>query len=486
MPVQDPKMTLVAKRLLRIPRIATMVAAVLVVAVPYATFHDTYADSSQNSTLSDSSQGSNLADISKFVSDFCVQLPTSGDRQSLTIDGKAQAKVDTLIKMLVDFNIEGSVNFDTSKYFNVLQEDLAPQLTDVRNCKLIIWKDIKHRIPGLKTVRTTPAISQAPRKTGKAVFHLELNNPTLQGHATSVSFSPNDDVLAVVMEIRDERLVRILDTSNWQEVAELSIEDGNIFESRFSPDGRFLVLAGYLNGVAVYDRENEWTRFSVDVHTRNAHDFAFIPGEGNTIVTASRDGRACIVNLEAPRAAPKCFYYELENGNNDPLFSVAVSQNGQEIATGSTYGVIYRWNIRDHSTPLWISSPYKGWIYDLEYSQENDLLIAAVDNEGIFGIPVNSQTNNAIFSDSAHGPFIQLNSSGDRIFALMDSITGTEIISYSMSIAAPVFSFSEDSYFNLQEAGTWVSPGSIFDFEVSTSNRYIALAGKNVLVVELQ
>ena len=288
------------------------------------------------------------------------------------------------------------------------------------------------------------------------------------------------------MEIRDERLVRIYDTSNWEEVAELCIEDGNIFESRFSPDGRFLVLAGDLAGVAVYDREIGWMRFSVDVHERDVPDFAFVPEEGNTIVTASRDGRACIVNLEAPRAASRCFHYDRGNGNNDPLFSVAVSQNGQEIATGSVYGVIYRWNIRDNSTPRWISSPYSGWIYDLEYSQEDDLLIAAVDNEGIFGIPVNSQTNNAIFSDSTHEPFIQLNSSGDRVFALMDSISGTEIISYSMSIAAPVFSFSQDSYFKLEEAGTWVSPGSIFDFEVSTSNRYIALAGKNVLVVELQ
>ena len=148
--------------------------------------------------------------------------------------------------------------------------------------------------------------------------------------------------------------------------------------------------------------------------------------------------------------------------------------------------MIYRWNIKDNSTPLWTSSPYNGLIYDLEYSQEHDLLIAAVENEGIFGIPVNSQTNNVIFSDFPRVSFLQLNSSGDRLFALMNPTGEAEIISYSMSTAAPVFSFSAESYFNLGETDTWVSPGSIYNFEVSTSNGYIALAGKNLLVVELQ
>ena len=486
MPVQDPKTTLVAKRLLRIPRIATLVAGVLAVVVLYATFHDTYAASSTNPTLSNSRQASILADIANFASDFCVQLPLSGDGKSFTLDGEAQAKVHALIRMLVNFDIEGSADFNTSEYFNVLQNDLAPQLIDVRSCKLIIWNDLKHRIPGLQLAQPSP-IPQPPRKTGEAVFYLELKNSTLQGYATSVSFSPNDDVIAVVMKIKDKRLVRIYDTTNWKKVTELTIEDGSIFESRFSPDGRFLVLAGSLDGVAVYDRHNAWNRFNVDVHKDHVHDFAFVPEEGNTIVTASNDGRACIVNLEAPRAgASKCFHYVRKNGNNDPLFSVAVSQNGKEIATGSKYGVIYRWNIRDNSMPLWISSsPYNGWITDLEYSQKNDLLVAAVDNEGIFGIPADSQTNNAIFSDSAQDPFIQLNSSGDRVFALMDGLD-TEVISYSMSMAARVFSFSEDSSFTLRASGIRVSPGAIFDFEVSTNNRYIALVGHNVLVVELQ
>ncbi len=342
-------------------------------------------------------------------------------------------------------------------------------------------------IPGLQLAQPSPDIQQPPSNTGEAVFYLELKTSTLQGHATSVSFSPNNDLLAVVMEISDKRLVRIYDTTNWEKVKDLRIEGGNIFESRFSPDGRFLVLAGLLDGVAVYDRHNDWSRFKVDVHKDDdVHDFAFVPEKGNTIVTASDDGKACIVDLEAPRiAAPKCFHYVRKNGTNDPLFSVAVSQNGQEIATGSKYGVIYRWNIRDNSMPLWISSsPYDGWITDLEYSNKNDLLVAAVDNEGIFGIPTDSQRKNVIFSDSAQEPFIQLNSSGDRVFALMHG-WDTEVIGYSMQ-AVRVFSFSEDSYFTLRATGIRVRTRSIFDFEVSTNNRHIALAGHNVLVVELQ
>ena len=172
MPVQDPKMTLVAKRLLRIPKIAILVAAVLVVAVLYTTFHDTYADSRQNSTISDSSQDVSLADIGR--------------------------------------------------------------------------EDLEHRITELQLAQTTLINSRTPSQTGEAVYYLELNNSTLQGNAKSVSFSPSEDVLAVVIEIENEPLVRIYDTSNWEEIEELQIEGGNIFESRFSPDGRFLVWQAIL------------------------------------------------------------------------------------------------------------------------------------------------------------------------------------------------------------------------------------------------
>ena len=145
MPIQNPKRTWVAERRPGILWIAPLVAGVF-----YAISHEAYSDSSQESTLTY---------IADFAKDFCVELPLSGDGESVTIDASAKAKVRGLIKKLADFGIEGSIDFSTSEYFNVLQEDLGPQLVDMRKCKLIIWEDLKDRIPGLQRAQSDPDLS---------------------------------------------------------------------------------------------------------------------------------------------------------------------------------------------------------------------------------------------------------------------------------------------------------------------------------------
>jgi len=332
--------------------------------------------------------------------------------------------------------------------------------------------------------RRGETIAGPPIGVGPSIFYLDLNTEELRGHAASVSFSPSGDVLAVVMEIRDERIVRFFETKTWQTIAAAPIELGNIFASRFSPDGRFLVLAGFLDGAAIYDREKNWTRTTINPKRGDVKDFAFLPDENSTIVTASDDGNACIVNITNPQSL-RCFEHRDEAGKPIELFSVAVSPDGTEIATG-TYRSINRWAVQNNRTPI-ATIETRDLAVDLEYSMSGEILYAAIEDEGLFGFPIGDGRRKVIFSEgmSAYDTFIQLNSTGDRLLASMGGYNNVQITAFSTRFANPVFSITEDDYFRDSNDKYVDRVRRIYDYEISRDNKYLAIVGHAVMVFEL-
>ncbi|MEP5757904.1 MAG: hypothetical protein ABJ327_01080 [Litoreibacter sp.] len=324
--------------------------------------------------------------------------------------------------------------------------------------------------------------TQSPNNIGDIAFYLDLDTEALKGYSTSVSFSPSGDILAAVMVINGDRIVRFFETGSWQTVAVAPIEQGNIFESGFSSDGRYLALAGFLDGVAIYDRMNNWERITINPTRDDVRDFAFVPGVEDTIVTASVDGNACIVNILNPRSM-RCFEHSNESDGPIALFSVAVSPDGTEIATG-TYGTIYRWTVRNNQSPTAIVDVGQTLVTDLEYAVSEQLLFAAIDQKELVGLPLDETEDRAFFTAQINDSWIQLDSSGDRLFT---SYFSDRLTAFSTKLANPVFSLSDDDYIfdSVASFDGGRRVRAIFDFEVSTNNRHLAIAGYALAVLEL-
>ena len=84
--------------------------------------------------------------IGRAAKDICGEFLQSGSRSELEISGEANARLKGLIKELVDLGLSGAADFDTEKFVNVAQSDLADELANMRDCRLRIWNDLKDSV----------------------------------------------------------------------------------------------------------------------------------------------------------------------------------------------------------------------------------------------------------------------------------------------------------------------------------------------------
>jgi len=83
------------------------------------------------------------AAIREFADDICGVYMRSGGSNTQELRGEAKASVDGLIGKLVDLGVEGAATFEEEKYTNVVRDDIAEELQDIRSCRIEIWKDLK-------------------------------------------------------------------------------------------------------------------------------------------------------------------------------------------------------------------------------------------------------------------------------------------------------------------------------------------------------
>ena len=82
-------------------------------------------------------------EINIFAEQFCGQyLLEGGDRES-GLTGEAEADLGEFLKHLVDVGISGGVEFSVSEYIGVVREHLAGELKSVRDCRVMLWNDLK-------------------------------------------------------------------------------------------------------------------------------------------------------------------------------------------------------------------------------------------------------------------------------------------------------------------------------------------------------
>jgi hypothetical protein len=84
--------------------------------------------------------------IIDFADRLCTTIPLTGSADNAELSGNAKAELSEVLKKIANLGIEGAAKYQTSDWQGVLQQDLAGQLNNSRNCKLEVFKDLKEKL----------------------------------------------------------------------------------------------------------------------------------------------------------------------------------------------------------------------------------------------------------------------------------------------------------------------------------------------------
>lgn len=87
-----------------------------------------------------------LDKIQEFAGKICTSIPNRGDATELELSGKGKADLNKLIKNFVDIGIEGAAKYNNSKWQGVLQQDIAPLISDNMNCRLEVLRILQDKL----------------------------------------------------------------------------------------------------------------------------------------------------------------------------------------------------------------------------------------------------------------------------------------------------------------------------------------------------
>lgn len=88
-------------------------------------------------------QSAQLDLLDEMMEAICGDYQYTGTKQELSIDGAAEAKIGGIMGKMVDVGVKGAAGFNEQEYVGVLRKELGAQLTDVRACRMQVYKDMK-------------------------------------------------------------------------------------------------------------------------------------------------------------------------------------------------------------------------------------------------------------------------------------------------------------------------------------------------------
>ncbi|MDQ0314875.1 hypothetical protein [Amorphus orientalis] len=92
--------------------------------------------------------GEKLEEIRAFATKFCGEFYRSGSAKGVELGVDAKAEIDSFLKKYLSLGLGASAQYKSDEYIGVLQEDLASELSDIRDCKLTIWRSLIEVIEG--------------------------------------------------------------------------------------------------------------------------------------------------------------------------------------------------------------------------------------------------------------------------------------------------------------------------------------------------
>jgi hypothetical protein len=80
-----------------------------------------------------------------------------GEREELRLTSSGKLEADALLNRLADLGIEGAAKYQSSNYIGVLEENLIASLSNSRDCKIEVFKDLIDKLTGSNKTTTNPS-----------------------------------------------------------------------------------------------------------------------------------------------------------------------------------------------------------------------------------------------------------------------------------------------------------------------------------------
>ena len=162
----------------------------------------------------------------------------------------------------------------------------------------------------------------------------------------AVAFSPDGKHLAA----GSYETLRIYDTAEHKQVAEIALNNGYASDVAFSPDGRTLLVAGY-QSVTVCQTAPFRSLRTVKTHRGQVTSLAFSP-DGTRVATASDDTNMAVWDVAALVAGKPAQQLMIKT-LDQPLSGIAISPDGKWLASASgdpdrvtQAGHVWLWDIQ--------------------------------------------------------------------------------------------------------------------------------------------
>jgi WD40 repeat protein len=184
--------------------------------------------------------------------------------------------------------------------------------------------------------------------------------------ATSVEFSPNDDVLAIGLKSGD---IQLWDWRNNLKLASLSGHSDKVSRILFSKNNSFLYSASDDQHVIVWSLKTNEIIHDIPAHSDRLNDIK-LSSDGRTLVSCSDDRLVRFWDLATGK---KLF----EKTMTENVFAVALSPDDTYFAVGGDSGFIHQWDVKDLQIRT-EAIPAAGRIWNLEYV-DDDVIFAGLD-----------------------------------------------------------------------------------------------------------
>ncbi len=191
----------------------------------------------------------------------------------------------------------------------------------------------------------------------------------LSGHSGAITwaaYSPDGERIATV----GYDGLRVWESGTGKRTITIRADDPVSRIAAFSPDGRFLLMAG--DGVRIWDAVSGDDAGRFDGHEDHVTAMACAV-DGKRVITGSRDMTARIWSL------PDGKERVILRGSDSAVSAVAFSPDGRRVATAGRQG-IHIWDAENGSELLKLEG-HQGWVSSLQFSDDGRALLSA-GNDG--------------------------------------------------------------------------------------------------------